>query len=86
MHDPDLTRSRPQNILYVTVNLPDIKPESVKFDLKPTSLHFAAQAGTYVNYNHGGKLSCSRDARYRSEVKDYEFDLEFFEEIDPEVS
>jgi hypothetical protein len=35
-----------QNIVYVTVNLPDIKPETVKFELKPASVHFAAQAGT----------------------------------------
>lgn len=35
-----------QNILYVTINLPDIKEDTFKYELTPTSLSFAAQAGT----------------------------------------
>ncbi|GJE87849.1 co-chaperone p23 family protein [Phanerochaete sordida] len=56
-----------KNILYVTVNLPDIKPESLKYELTATAISFKAQAGTH-------------------EVKDYEFNLEFFAEVDPENS
>ena len=34
-----------QNILYVTVNLPDIKPDTLQYDLTPTTLSFKAKAG-----------------------------------------
>ena len=34
-----------QNILYVTVNLPDIKTETFEYNLTPTSLTFKAKAG-----------------------------------------
>ena len=34
-----------QNILYVTVNLPDIKPETIEYNLTATTLSFKAKAG-----------------------------------------
>ncbi len=34
-----------QNVLYVTVNLPDIKPDTLQYDLTPTKLSFKAKAG-----------------------------------------
>ncbi|KAH8988221.1 putative Hsp90 binding co-chaperone, partial [Lactarius akahatsu] len=34
-----------KNILFVTVNLPDIVPSSIQYDLQPTGLTFKAQAG-----------------------------------------
>ena len=34
-----------QNILYVTVNLPDIKPETLEYNLTPNTLSFKAKAG-----------------------------------------
>ncbi|KAH7916496.1 HSP20-like chaperone [Hygrophoropsis aurantiaca] len=34
-----------RNIVYLTVNLPDIKPESLTYDLTPTSINFKASAG-----------------------------------------
>ena len=39
-----------QNILYVTVNLPDIKPETLKYNLTSTSISFEAKAGKYVHF------------------------------------
>lgn len=47
----ELIRTRPffrsfvQNVLYITINVPDIKAETFKFDLTPTSISFAAKAG-----------------------------------------
>jgi len=34
-----------KNVLFVTINLPDIVESSVQYDLKPTALFFKAQAG-----------------------------------------
>ncbi|TRM65645.1 HSP20-like chaperone [Schizophyllum amplum] len=60
-----------QNVLFVTINLPDIQKDSLKFDLQPTKVSFAAKAG---------------DAAKGIQEKDYAFDLDFFAEIDPEAS
>ena len=35
----------PQNIIYVSVNIPDIKAETLKYDLTPTTITFSAQEG-----------------------------------------
>jgi hypothetical protein len=43
-----LSNSFRQNILYVTINLPDIVESTLKYDLEPTGLSFKAQAG-YAN-------------------------------------
>jgi hypothetical protein len=39
------TRPQFQNILYITVNLPDIIPDTLKYELTPTTLSVAAKAG-----------------------------------------
>ncbi|KAL0581402.1 p23 chaperone protein wos2 [Marasmius crinis-equi] len=61
----------PKNIVYLTVNLPNIKESTLKYDLTPTKISFKATAG---------------DASKGIDEKDYEFDLEFFAEVDAEES
>ena len=39
---------RSQNLVFLTVNLPDIKPDSLKYDLTPSSISFEAKAGRLV--------------------------------------
>lgn len=34
-----------QNFLYITVNLPDIAPDTLDYKLTPTAIHFKAKAG-----------------------------------------
>ncbi|KAI0005342.1 HSP20-like chaperone [Russula compacta] len=38
--------AKEKNVLYVTINLPDIVESSLQYDLTPTGLVFKAQAGT----------------------------------------
>ncbi|KAL1952284.1 hypothetical protein VTO73DRAFT_1433 [Trametes versicolor] len=60
-----------KNILYVTVNLPDIKPETLQYELTPAHISFKAKAG---NADKG------------IEEKEYEFAFDMFEEVIPEES
>ncbi|KAJ3986346.1 HSP20-like chaperone [Lentinula detonsa] len=55
-----------KNVIYLTVNLPDIKESSLKFGLSETSLQFSATAG---------------DSSKGIDEKEYGFELEFFKEI-----
>ncbi|KAK0465013.1 HSP20-like chaperone [Desarmillaria tabescens] len=60
-----------KNIIYLTVNVPDIQPSTLECNLTPTSISFKTKAG---NPEKG------------IPEKSYAFDLHFFEEIDPEKS
>ncbi|KAL0063259.1 p23 chaperone protein wos2 [Marasmius tenuissimus] len=60
-----------KNVVYFTVNLPNIKESSLKYQLTPTTISFKATAG---------------DADKGIEEKEYEFELEFFSDIVPEES
>ncbi|ESK88948.1 wos2 protein [Moniliophthora roreri MCA 2997] len=60
-----------KNIIYLTVNLPDIQDSTLQYNLTPTTISFKARAG---------------DASKGIEEKDYEFDLELFSEVIPEES
>ncbi|GBE78480.1 HSP20-like chaperone [Sparassis latifolia] len=60
-----------KNILYLTVNLPDIKPETVEYDLTSTTISFKAKAG---------------DAEKGLEERDYAFNFNLFADIVPEES
>ncbi|KAK0245684.1 HSP20-like chaperone [Armillaria nabsnona] len=60
-----------KNIIYLTVNVPDIQSSTLECNLTPTSLSFKTKAG---NPEKG------------IPEKSYVFDLHFFEEIDPEKS
>ena len=42
-----------QNVLYVTINLPDIQENTLQLDLQPTKVSFKAKAGECVG------LSCT---------------------------
>jgi hypothetical protein len=46
--DIDLDLFVEQNIIYLTVNLPDVVESTLQCDLTPTSLKFKAKAGKYV--------------------------------------
>ncbi|KAJ7748498.1 HSP20-like chaperone [Mycena maculata] len=59
-----------KNVVYLTVNLPDIQESSLEYTLEPTKISFKAKSG---------------NAKTGSE-KDYAFNLEFFAEIVPEKS
>ncbi|KIY64625.1 HSP20-like chaperone [Cylindrobasidium torrendii FP15055 ss-10] len=59
-----------KNVLYVTINVPDIVESELDFKLTETGIHFAAS-----NVNPD-----------KSAGKKYAFDLDFFAEIDPEKS
>jgi hypothetical protein len=43
-----LTRLDPQNVLYLTINLPDIDESSLKYTLEPTKIAFEATSGKCV--------------------------------------
>ncbi|KAI0771024.1 HSP20-like chaperone [Trametes elegans] len=60
-----------KNIVYVTVNLPDIQEKTLEYNLTPTSLSFKAQAG---------------DASKGIEERLYEFAIDLFDEVVPEES
>ncbi|KAF8213670.1 HSP20-like chaperone [Mycena galopus ATCC 62051] len=59
-----------KNVLYLTINLPDIQESGLKFDLEPTKITFEATSG---NDKTGHE-------------KKYAFSLDFFSEIVPEKS
>ncbi|CAK5264985.1 unnamed protein product [Mycena citricolor] len=59
-----------KNIIYLTINLPDIQESSLEYALEPTKLTFKATSG---NTKTGSE-------------KAYAFELEFFSEIVPEKS
>ncbi|KAG9057074.1 hypothetical protein FS842_008645 [Serendipita sp. 407] len=60
-----------KNIVYLTVNLPDVIESTLQYDLSATGLKFKAKAG-----NEGKGL----------QEKEYEFSIEFYDEVDPEQS
>ncbi|KAF5377303.1 hypothetical protein D9615_006380 [Tricholomella constricta] len=60
-----------KNVVYLTVNLPDIQEQTLVYDLTPTSISFKARHG-----NSSKGIS----------EKDYEFNLELFAEVVPELS
>ncbi|KAF7310503.1 CS domain-containing protein [Mycena chlorophos] len=59
-----------KNIVYLTVNLPDIVESSLEYTLEPTKISFKATSG---NEKTGS-------------TKEYAFDLELFGEVIPEKS
>ncbi|KAJ7151556.1 HSP20-like chaperone [Mycena filopes] len=59
-----------KNIVYLTVNLPDVQENSLEYNLEPTKLSFKAKSG---NEKTGGE-------------KEYAFNLDFFGEVIPEKS
>jgi len=59
-----------KNILYLTINLPDIQESGLKYNLEPTKITFEATSG---NEKTGHE-------------KKYAFSLDFFSEIVPEKS
>ncbi|CCM01278.1 uncharacterized protein FIBRA_03327 [Fibroporia radiculosa] len=60
-----------KNVLYITVNLPDVKPETLEYNLTSTSISFKAKAG---------------NAEKGLEERDYAFNLDFYGEVVPEES
>ncbi|KAG6820348.1 hypothetical protein H0H93_001793 [Arthromyces matolae] len=60
-----------KNVVYLTVNLPDIQESTLAYNLTPTSISFKAKAG---------------DVSRNIQEKEYEFSLDFFAEVDPEHS
>ncbi|KAI0318000.1 HSP20-like chaperone [Amylostereum chailletii] len=60
-----------KNILFVTINLPDIIPDSLDYKLEPTKISFKARAG---------------DSKKGIEEKDYAFSFDLFKEVVPEKS
>ncbi|KAF9056428.1 hypothetical protein BJ165DRAFT_1433365 [Panaeolus papilionaceus] len=79
-----------KNIIYLTVNLPDIRPLTLDYKVTSTSIHFKATAGPCVSYL--SNLFYFLDLKQPSEApgsevpgKEYAFDLDFFKEIDVEV-
>ena len=80
-----------QNIVYLTINLPDIIEDSMKIDLTATGLSFQARTGKYVYHSSMYILvllipySLRHSASKGLPEHDYAFKLEFSEEILPEV-
>ena len=76
-----------QNVIYLTVNQPDIQPSTLEYKLTPTSINFKATSGEYVfllstqRYLSDESHSPARNIP----EKEYAFDLELFAEVDPEV-
>ncbi|EAU92963.1 wos2 [Coprinopsis cinerea okayama7 len=62
------TSDAAKNIIYLTVNLPNIDPSTLEYKLTANSIHFKAKAGT------------------PTADKEYGFDIDLFEEVDPEAS
>ncbi|KAF8887773.1 HSP20-like chaperone [Infundibulicybe gibba] len=60
-----------KNVLYMTVNLPDIQESTLQYDLQPTKLTLKTKTG---------------DPSKGIQVKEFEFELEFFAEVVPELS
>ncbi|KAI6133412.1 HSP20-like chaperone [Pisolithus croceorrhizus] len=59
-----------KNVIYLTVSLPNIDEPSLKYDLTPTSIKFEADARAATN----------------AETKHYEFSLDLYDDIIPELS
>ncbi|KAJ7630458.1 HSP20-like chaperone [Roridomyces roridus] len=59
-----------KNVVYLTINLPDIQESNLEYNLTSTGISFKAKSG---------------NAKTGSE-KDYAFDLEFFADVIPEKS
>ncbi|KAG8978930.1 hypothetical protein FRB90_008249 [Tulasnella sp. 427] len=60
-----------KNLIYFTINVPDVQESTIKYELTPTTISFAAKAG---------------NASKNIAEKDYEFKLDFYDEIVPEQS
>lgn len=58
-----------KNVIYLTVSLPNIHDSSLKYELSPSSINFAANAGPA-----------------NAETKHYEFSLDLYNDIIPELS
>jgi hypothetical protein len=78
---------RNQNVLFVTINLPDIVESSLQYDLKPASLSFKAQAGyATVPPSQAHPHSLPRVITFRTaEPSTYEFNIDLYKEVIPEV-
>jgi hypothetical protein len=80
-----------QNLIYLTINLPDIIESSMKIDLTATGFGFQARAGECVYHACICILVMLMSAfSWYSNSKgisehDYGFKLDFYEEIVPEV-
>ncbi|KAF9786075.1 HSP20-like chaperone [Thelephora terrestris] len=60
-----------KNVVYLTVNLPDINGSTLKYELTSSKISFKARTG---------------NAKKGVEEKDYAFDMELFGEVIPEES
>ncbi|KAG6857645.1 hypothetical protein H0H87_010213 [Tephrocybe sp. NHM501043] len=60
-----------KNVIYLTVNLPDIQEDSLQYVLTQTSISFSAKAG---------------DASKNVEERTFAFTLDFFADVVPELS
>ncbi|EPQ60996.1 HSP20-like chaperone [Gloeophyllum trabeum ATCC 11539] len=60
-----------KNVIYFTVNLPDIIESTLEYNLTPTHISFKAKAG---------------NASKGIEEKEYAFEFDLFAEVDPEHS
>ncbi|KAG8883727.1 hypothetical protein FRB97_006038 [Tulasnella sp. 331] len=65
------TTEAAKNFVYLTINLPDVQEDTIKYELTPSKISFSAKAG---NPSKG------------IPEKAYEFHLEFYEEVVPEDS
>ena len=80
-----------QNIVYLTINLPDIIESLMTIDLTATGLGFHARTGEYVYQSSMYILVLLTPVPLRHSASkgipehDYAFKLEFSEEILPEV-
>jgi len=50
-----------KNVLFVTINLPDIVESTLQYDLQPTGLSFKAQAGTVVSSTYEFKIDLYKE-------------------------
>src|SRR5882762_1133401 len=81
-----LTLAHNQNYLLVTINLPDIVQSSLQCDLQPTGLSFKAQAGCATSLYPSVLRSSSLSIVFRAgEPKEYEFKVDLYKDINPEV-
>ncbi|KAG5646082.1 hypothetical protein DXG03_004505 [Asterophora parasitica] len=81
-----------KNIVYLTVNLPDIQEQTLSYDLTATSISFKARTGECVipdfDFGHEYHLTKipSPSASKNITEKEYEFNLEFFADVVPDLS
>ena len=74
--------------MFLTVNLPDIVESTLNCDLTASKFSFKAKAGRWVTDRHLDNREINDESqanRASAEEKEYELDIEFFEEIIPEV-